>query len=436
MAGLSTFWMNRFLPLALGLSFFSCVSAVTIEEAFNSAVKVDPVLRSSRFNQEASSENIAIARSRLLPQITLQGASNQLTQTTTQDLPGTTRVSKSFTGPSSNHQFVIRQALLKPKDVSALNFAELQAQYGQVKYQSELSDLWLRVAYAWIDLVGANQLAEAYEKPLRSLQSAAIQEKTRFNQGDGTKDLVAEAEAQFQLADAMYQQALHSLSAKQKAFELLTQLQPSSLAGKRLDFNPKLVLSESDHDKIWRHKQLTSFELQLAEIQVLLQRERVRMARADHLPTLDLLAIMNLAKNDATSTQGYQYKNKQIGIQYVVPLYTGGAISASERQADKSLAATVADHEIIANRIENDFHGLWSAYLGLRTRVLAGFKLTQSSREQVRATNLSFTHGVKSLVDLANSELALSRREVEQIGIVMDYQKNLARLSRVYFVLD
>ena len=65
--------------IALGVAMPVC--AATIQEAFDNAIKVDPALRSSRFNQDASHENIAIARARLFPQISLQGSTNQLTQT-------------------------------------------------------------------------------------------------------------------------------------------------------------------------------------------------------------------------------------------------------------------------------------------------------------------------------------------------------------------
>ena len=133
--------LNRLFAGVIALGVAMPVFAVTIQEAFDNAIKLDPTLRSSRFNQEANNENIAIARSRLLPQISLQGSTNQLTQTTTQDVPGNSSISKSFTGPSANHQFVIRQGLLRPKEISAINFAQLQWQYGEVKYQSDLSEL-------------------------------------------------------------------------------------------------------------------------------------------------------------------------------------------------------------------------------------------------------------------------------------------------------
>jgi len=428
--------LNRLFAGVIALGVAMPVFAVTIQEAFDNAIKLDPTLRSSRFNQEANNENIAIARSRLLPQISLQGSTNQLTQTTTQDVPGNSSISKSFTGPSANHQFVIRQGVLRPKDVAALNFAELQSQYAEVKYQSDLSDLWLRVANAWIELVGAGQLVVAYEKPLNPLLAAANQEIAKLKQGDGTKDAVVEAEAQYQIAYATYQQALQTFNAKQRTFEILTQFDSKFVQSVRLDLKPNPLFSENDRDRLWTLVREKSFELRFAEIQELLQRERIRMAKADHLPTLDVMAAWNTAKNDATSTQGYRYQNNQIGIQYMIPIYAGGAITAAERQAVLALQASIADSEAVSNRLEGDFRLLWSAWLGQSARVQAGFKLLESSNEQVRATQLSYSHGVKTLMELANAELMLSRRVADQINAVIEYQKYSARLSRSDFKLQ
>ena len=159
------FWVAlqfRFMVFA-GLVFFTLTSqALTLEEAIESAIKVDPSLRASKFNVMATEENIAIARSRLLPQVSIQGSSNQLTQTTTQELASGGSSSRSFTGPSVNHQFVIRQALLRPKELSALRYAELQTQYMELKYKSDVKDLRNRVITAWIELLGAQQIAQAY----------------------------------------------------------------------------------------------------------------------------------------------------------------------------------------------------------------------------------------------------------------------------------
>ncbi len=428
--------LHRVFQMQLILLLTPPVFSITIQDAFDSALRSDPTLRASRFSQDASSENITIAKSRFLPQIALQGSSNRLIQNTTQDVPGNGSMSRSFSGPSVNHQFVIKQAILRPRDSAAIGVAELQAQFGKVKYRADTLDLWIRVVNAWIELVGSMQLVESYEKPLQLLLVAVKQENTKFLQGDGTKDAIIEAEAQYQFALAIYQQSLHALNGKKQIFKLLTQFEVDSTFSTKLELNPCFVFTEKDRDRLWMQAREKSMELQLAEIQEQMQRERTRMVKADHLPTLDFLAAVTTAKNDATSTQGYRYQNNQIGIQYMIPIYSGGSISAAERQAAMELEASMANSEALANRLDADFGTLWSAWLGQRTRVQAGFRLLESSKEHLKSTQLAYTYGVKTLMELANAELALSRRLADQINMVMDYQKYTAKLSKNDFNLN
>ena len=252
------FWVAlqfRFMVFA-GLVFFTLTSqALTLEEAIESAIKVDPSLRASKFNVMATEENIAIARSRLLPQVSIQGSSNQLTQTTTQELASGGSSSRSFTGPSVNHQFVIRQALLRPKELSALRYAELQTQYMELKYKSDVKDLRNRVITAWIELLGAQQIAQAYERPLHLMQVATKQERARYEHGDSTKDAVMESEAQYENSKATYFQALETLKVKQSAFEKLTKIPADALAGKKLVIDSLPVFSEAGKVVLWANFQ-------------------------------------------------------------------------------------------------------------------------------------------------------------------------------------
>ena len=420
----------RILIALLFVGYSVSTFALTIEEAFNKAIEIDPVLRSSKFNQQAVAENVAIATSRLLPQVMFQGSSNNLSQTTTQDVVSGTSLSRSFTGPSVNHQLLIRQGLIRPKELSALNLAELQNQYGVVKYLSDLSDAWFRVANAYIDVVGAQQIAEACEKPLANLLLAAKQEKTRFEKGDGTKDAVTEAEAQFQQANSAHLHALQILWAKQRSFELLTRIDPVQLIDVKLSLKPETFILKENRDQVWGRIKDNSFELRLAAYQEAIQKERLRMAKADHLPTLDLLVAWNVAKNDATSTQGYKYKNNQLGIQYTIPIFAGGGISAGERQAISSFEAALADTLVISNKIENEFTTSWATTLGIAARIESGYLLVESAKMQQKATEFSYIHGIKTIMEMANTDLILSRRLVDQINLVIEFKKNLFKLSK------
>jgi outer membrane protein TolC len=91
-------WIKLCLLMFLLMAVSIGASSATLEEAIESAITSEPALRASLYNLQATEENIAIARSRLLPQITLQGSSSQLTQTTTQDPVSYTHLRAHETG--------------------------------------------------------------------------------------------------------------------------------------------------------------------------------------------------------------------------------------------------------------------------------------------------------------------------------------------------
>ncbi len=419
----------KFLLVACVFLFSAATQAITLEDAIESAIKVDPSLRASKFNVLATGENIAIARSRLLPQVSLQGSSNQLTQTTTQELSTGGSSSRSFTGPSVNHQFVIRQALLRPKELSTLRYAELQSQYMELKYRSDMKDLQNRVVTAWIDLLGAQQISEANEKPLSLIQAAAEQERAKYEQGESTKDAAMEAEAQFENSKAIYVQAVEVLKVKQSAFENLTKIPAQALIGKKLTSKSLPVFSEDDKSLLWSNLQDTSLELQMSKLQEQMQLERVKMAESEHKPTIDLLAAVNLAQNDATSTQGYQYRNKQVGIQYTVPLFAGGGLNGATRQAKFGYEASLAEGEALSIKLINDFDVSWSFLVSNLNRQKGMLASLNSGEEHVKANHRGFELGVKSLADTANAELALARKKTDYISATQEYLRSILKIN-------
>ncbi len=416
--------------IAAGLLFASVnTQAVTLEEAIESALKVDPTLRASKFNEMATEENIAIARSKLLPQISLQGSSSQLTQTTTQDLAAGGSASRSFTGPSVNHQFVIRQALLKPKELPALKYAELQTEYMALKYKSDVNELKSKVVNAWVDLLCAQQIVIAYEKPLQLMQAAAKQERARYENGDSTKDAVMEAEAQYQNSIATHLQAIETLKTKQSAFENLTKIPAKALIKKKIVTAALPEFNEADKAVIWQSFQNTSLELQMSKLQEQMQLERLKMAEADHKPTIDLIASLNLAQNDATSTQGYQYRNKQVGVQYTLPLFAGGGLSAVSRQASLGYQATSAEGEAFLSRLTSDFDASWGIVLSSSVRHKALLSGLSAGKEQVNSSNRGLELGVKSIADIANAEFVFARKINDLISATQEYIKTSIKIK-------
>lgn len=427
--------VKKFFMVGIGLFFASLpASAITIQQAFEEAQKNDPALKSSKFSQNANEENIALAKSRLRPQISAHGSTNQTIQTTSQEIAGGGTLSRSFSGPAINHQIVVKQALVRPRELRAVKYAELQEQYGLMKYQLDLNELWVKVSAAYLDCVSANQILKEYEIVVPEMYAAARQEKIKYSQGESTIDAVIEAEALAENAESLLFQSKQAKHMKWKAFELLTTKPAYEIEQVRLSTEAASFFIKKARDEVWAKYKEASVELRLAKLTELMQEQKIALSQAEDLPTLDLLLAMNVAKNDATSTQGYQYKNKQIGIQYSIPLISGGGGTYSVRQARYIYEASLQDRIALEQKLEIDFDNSWHGLISSISKQQSARSLLKSSTMQLKAAKRSYELGVKNSADIANLMMIVAKRKIDLINTEIEIIKIHSKLSKSEYI--
>lgn len=415
-------WLAISLGAWLGASLAGGALATDLPAALRAALATDPTLASAAANRDAAVENIAIARARLRPQITLQNTTQYVDQTTIRSI-GTT----DFNGQSRSTQLTVRQGLYRPRDRVGLEIGKLQADYGESQLVAAQSDLWNRTSAAWVDVITAQAQRDVFAGTVASVARSAEQEKRRFAAGDGTRDAVAEALAQLAQARSQLSEAKLDLDARVKAFNLLTGLDVKSLDGYGLpSIDPGLIVG-SETELLERALD-SNPHVASARVAESIARQRVEQASADHWPTVDLIASMVRAQNDSANTLDSRYRNAQIGFQLVVPIYAGGGVNAAQRQASASYAAASADAEALIQRLKTQFISDWNAQDGLRGRALAAQELVKAAREQRLATELGIRAGVRTWVDLGSVELVLSRRESDFVNALGSFLKTQARV--------
>lgn len=419
------------VTLAMLLAFGSHdLCAHSLKDAIEGAVAADPGLRSAAYNKEATMENVALARSRLLPQLALQGTDQKLTQTTSQDtLLG--RSDKTFSGPAKNYQLSLRQALIRPRDVVGLAIAQSQKESGELKLMTQLADTRVSASVAWLEWLSAIKILAIYEENLTGFMKAASQEAMKYKRGDGTKDGAMEAQAQLENAKAMLADAKLTAESKARTFTLVTKL---SVPDKVITAFPEIkqtFLNTLDKQELWQRILQTSNDLQAAVTVEEIQKARLRQSELDHLPTMDLIASYNQAQNDATSTQGLRYQNKQIGVQFTVPIYSGGGINAAERQALSVYQSSMADREAMEQRMETDFLSLWAVQQSSVERIFAGQTAIEAANEQLKATQKAFSLGLKTWAELSYAQNLMARRSVDQVGNYASLYRTQLRLLRM-----
>ncbi|HQR86864.1 MAG: hypothetical protein B7Y59_11645 [Burkholderiales bacterium 35-55-47] len=401
--------------------------AQDLREVIAAAQARDAVLQSASANRDAAQENIAITRSRLLPQLNYQDTRQQLHQTTTQSTSAGPQV-RDFDGVSRSQQLSLRQGVVRPRDVAGYLAGQAQAEYGGYKYDSALSDLWSRSVSAWLDVLGARTMVQAYQQTLKAVSEAAKQEAKKFDRGDGTRDARAEAQAQLAQAQALLTEAKLALAARERAYVLLTQLEPKQLDKRQLPHEIATVLTEANREELWALVSSVGPELLAAQSVESVNRYRMHQAASDHLPTLDVVASASRAQNDSTNTLGATYGSRQVGVQLMVPLFSGGGVEASRRQAVATYQASVADRESLLVKLENQFSNDWASQAGLLARAQAARSLWEAAKDQRRGVELGLARGLRNWGDLSNAELSVARRASELVTLQLSLFKTQARL--------
>jgi outer membrane protein TolC len=226
---------------------------------------------------------------------------------------------------------------------------------------------------------------------------------------------VAEALAQHENLGAVRADKLLSLRAQRRAFALLTGLAEDALEGASLRPEPPAPLLRPGDGAALSEAVEQALELAAARLDVELGAKRLRQAEVDHYPTLDLTASIASARNDATSTQGYSYLNRQVGLQYTVPIYTGGGLTAAQGQASRAYEASQAQAQAVTNRLEGQAWSLAAAEAGALERCRADELLVAAAREQLAFAARAYAQGLQTRGDLANAEATLARRSVDRV---------------------
>jgi protease secretion system outer membrane protein len=421
--------MRAWYRYSFGILFLvnAYVYANDLTLSIESAEKNDPTLAAAFANKDAASENIAITRSKLLPQLGAQGTYQKTNQIYYRDtVSGVNRQETRVN--SSNSQLYLRQAIFHLRDWIGLSIGEMQADYGVWKLAAAQSDLWYRVSAAWIDVLISKKIKESTAQTLKSVELSSMQAKRRYKAGESTKDASIEADAQYQQAKAQFIEADIGYKNKLHSYQLLTNTNGENFSKINLPSYKKIKINASSKQDFLDRILDINPDILTAKIGAEINMKRMQQASADHAPSVDLVGSYSRAESDTINTLGLRYNTSQIGVQISIPLFSGGAVSASERQAASTYMASLADKAAAEKRVKDQISSDWLNQEAFYERALASEALVFSAQEQLKATRLGFKSGIKTWSDLAGVELLLNRRETDYYLYIANYLKTQAKL--------
>jgi outer membrane protein, type I secretion system len=390
------------LVAGLGLASSPAANAIDLLQSYRLAVASEPAYQAARATAASSREVLPQAKSQLLPNVQLSGTKSQADTTQTSPIVGQD-VTRSFSYPSYNYALTLRQPLFRMQSWANYRQAEARVSVAEADLENALKDLGGRVAEAYFSaLLAEDFLASVLiqkEANLAQLNSA----KRALDLGWGTRTDVDEAQASYDFVLSQELEVSQNTVYSKRQLESLIDQPVSSLA--RLDpalmelappqparLEDWLARAEENHPGI---KSL------LANLEV--ARQEVKKASAGHLPTVDLFAQKTIANSDSESTINQYFDTSRIGIQVTIPLYSGGFVNSTQRQASANVEQVQqrldASRRELSLKVRKQFQSVGEGVEKIRALEIA----KRSAEQAVISTRKGVTAGTRTTLDVLNA---------------------------------
>ena len=395
-------------------------SVMDFKQVYQAALEQDANIRASRAAADSGRERLPQARAGLLPQVSANAGRNfnDLNSTSPNILGALTTTNDKYF--SDNRAVQLRQPLMNMQRWLQFEQAKSMVAESEASLDRDLQNLVVRVAGAYFEYLMADEqldLVLAQKKLYTSLVDAA---KKGLAAGSGTRTDIDDAQARLDMASAQELEARQNQDQTRRQLEVLINQPVSSVA--KLNVSAlKLVGPEPANLDAWTLKaEQNSPEMKAMQARLDAARREVSKSQAGHLPTLDAVAQWSNSGSENITRINSRYENKSIGLQLNVPLFSGGYVNSTIRQAvaeqtraEETLEALRRD---LGVRVHKEFRGVTEGVL----RVRALEQAVRSAEQMMQSTQMSLKAGSRTQLDVLNAQqqYTMALRDLAQARFV------------------
>ena len=401
--------------------------ALGLLEAYDLAIRNDPTFQAAIEERAAGEENRALGRSALLPTLSWNYNNSRNESEVTQASTRTDRDYRSYAAT-----LTLQQPLLDYEAYARFRQGAAQALFSDERFRSKSQYLAVRLLSAYSQALLAQERIE-----LSRAQKRAFAERLQLNQrllkgGEGTRTDVLETQARLSMAVAEEIEAQDNQDAALRELEAML---GEPLQIEQLDpLSPRFVILplEPQRFESWRELALANNPELASQHHALTSAEyEVERKRAGHLPKLSLYASSRQTSSDSESTYNQKYDTNSVGIQLTVPLFAGGSVSASTRQAARQLSQAQFELDAQTATTLVDLRKQYNLNRSAAAKVRAYEMAVESASALVQATQKSVSAGERVNLDVLDAEQQLfsAQRDLAEAR----YAYLLARVQLKYY---
>ena len=425
---MTEFAMKRLMSLMVfaGLFVTQQLSAESVDfsSAYKKALEYDSQIRAAKADNMISKEEIGKARAGLRPRInvSLQQGRNS-TLSITPYYSGTfLRDNRSYN--TKTYNLSVQQPLLNLSSLAEYKQAKAIAAKSEAVLQNEESSLIVKICQVLCNALYAEDNLEFSNAHTKASLEQLDQAKRRYEKGFGTLTEVSEAQAAYDMAIADGVEIVNNLEFSLRELEHFTGVYSDELS-KLIPEKMMLLLPEPGNVEEWvKLSRSESHEVAAAHHEIEIARKEVDKQRAYRYPTLNLVAGQTYSESDSNNIIGSVYNTYSIGLQMSIPIYSGGYVSASVRQAQAKRLKAQEQLNWQERGTESDVRKYYNGVVVTLAQIHAYDQAVKSSEIALKGTKKGFEMGLRTNMDVLDAEQKL-----------FSNKRNLAK-SRYQYILN
>ncbi|MFT7006427.1 MAG: outer membrane protein [Colwellia sp.] len=397
---------------------------------YQQALLNDTVVLKAQAQYDIVKEDIGQARSALLPQINAFGSyTDGENDSLVPNLGGTVTSSTSeFNylgyGASLNMQLYHHDSWLR------LNIAEKSAHKSDLTYQVAKQDLIVRVAQAYFALLSTKDDMVFAQAEKAAIARQLEQTKQRFSVGLTAITDVHEAQAQYDTSVTQEIRAKNAIFSAEEELRVITNTYPDNINILNTDRFSTTTPTPNSADEWQKTAEAKNLDLIAAKVGIDISKQNIDAARAGHYPTLDFGATYNNTDGETNGIDTPALNDYSIGVTLNVPIYSGGAIESSVRQAQSRFVLASQDlmqtHRAVVRTTRNAYNTVVTTISSIR----AFEQSVLSATKALEATEAGFEVGTRTIVDVLDSTRNLYNAKRNLSSTRYSYIQNVLLLKR------
>jgi TolC family type I secretion outer membrane protein len=388
--------------ICLGLS--APTRAMDLLQVYQAAQQQDPTLLAARASTAVERERLPQAKSQLLPNISasLSRNDNHLESTTPNFLGKEQTTNIGY--PSRNKTVSLRQPLYRPQLTAQYRQAKAQVEDAEASLALEEQNLAVRVSGAYFEaMLTHDQLALVQSQQVAYATQLDAARKS-FAAGSGTRTDIDDAQARIDMNLALEIEARQNLTYTLQQLQVFISEPIEKLAKLNVE---KLVLAYPEPNQLddWTARaEQNSPQIRSLKSRVEIAHQEVNKAKSGHHPTLDAIAQWSQSESENVTNTSSRYTNNSLGVQLNIPIFSGGYVNASIRQAlaeqERAEQTLEVGRRDLSLRVQKEFRGVTENI----PKIKALEQALRSADQLVLSSRKSFQAGSRTVIDILNAE--------------------------------